>query len=65
MNPQLVSSSLNSFPLNSSQIFSTHLTLSINSALNLLNILRRVPEEIAARSSMHKKKSAPGRAFVG
>ena len=53
----LLVSPLNSFPLNPSQVFFTHLTLSINYSLNLLRILRVVPEEVMVRSRIHKKRA--------
>ena len=62
MNTLLVSSSLNSFPLNSSQIFSTHLTLSIRIHMMFLKNLMRVTRKSRAVAQA-QKKSAPGRAL--
>jgi len=62
MNTQLVFSFLNSFLLNSSQIFSAHLTLSIHICTMFLENLRVVTRKSRAVAQA-QKKSAPGRAL--
>ena len=57
MNTLLISSSLNSFLLNSSPVFSTLLTLSINYSLNLLRVLSLGGTETTAGLSRHKKRA--------